>query len=111
MVTEIVFIGRDNAIDLQLQDDSQTPGTLNNTDLSAATKVEVVINDGNSYDSTANPTVVMFNPVTGVVTLKLGTMFTAENVYDAQIVVYDAVNTNGVLWNPKFSLDVKADSF
>ena len=111
ITTETVFIGRDNAIDVQLEDDSVVPGTLANTKLEdPATKVEIIIDDGDKYNSTDNPDKITFT-TGGKVTFKLGTHFTEENVYNAQIVVYDSVNVNGILWEPKIVLDAKTDSF
>lgn len=109
-MTEVVFIGKDNSIDLQLYDDTVVPGTWNETSLPESAKVEVVIDNGNKYNSTDHPTLVSFT-ITGKVSLKLGTCFTIENTYDAQLVVYDDINTNGVIWEQKIILDVKTDIF
>ncbi len=102
MTTEKVYIGRDNLIDLQLQDDSS--GALANTDLSNATKVAVVLDATTSYDSTSNPDEVSFTEA-GVVSLKLGGVLSVAAKYTAEIVVYDVNNQEGIAWQPRFVID------
>lgn len=99
MITEYFYEGRDNAIDVQLMDDSAVPGTLAETDLSSATKVGIIVDQESSYDSDTDPDVVSFT-AGGIVSIKLG-MTLAAGSYNVEIVVYDALNTNGVAWQPK----------
>lgn len=98
MASELVYIGRDNAILLQLEDN--TSGVLANSDLTSATKVELVVDGTDVYDSTNDPTVVAFT-TGGLLTLKLGLALLEPDNYSVEIVVYDATNTNGVTWQPK----------
>jgi hypothetical protein len=102
ILTETVYIGRDNFIDFQMQDDSDVPGTMANTDLSQATKIGVKIGS-TVYDSVANPTIVMYEP-TGHVTLNLGGSLTA-GIHEANIILYDSTHPNGVMWEPMFYIN------
>lgn len=97
-ISEIVYIGCNNAIDLQLQDDTAVPGTFANTSLATASKVSVTVG-GTTYDSSANPTIISYT-LGGIVTIKLGTTISVPGVYKAYIKVYDVINTSGVLWDP-----------
>src|SRR5210317_2198515 len=97
---EVVFLNRDNINVLQLQDDSQVPGTLANSDLTAATKIGVMFDKLPSmYDSTQHPTVISFT-ADGKVTLKLGGLNLPEGERTAYLVVYDGANPNGIRWTP-----------
>lgn len=106
MATEYAYIGRDNTIDVQLQDDTVTPGTLANTDLSNATKVEVIIDYTTRYDSVSNPDVVWFE-TSGIVHIALGSKVTEPGKIKLEIVVYDNLNDDGVAWQPLLSVSVK----
>jgi len=101
MHIEYVYIGRDNVIDLQLQDDSS--GSMTNTDLSTATKVGVALDATTEYDSDANPDQVSFSS-SGVVSLELGTLIDADGRYIAEIIVYDSDHPNGIAWQPRFMI-------
>lgn len=103
MISETVYIGRDNAIDVQLQDDRTTPGTWENADLTDATKVEVVLDLTTVYGSDTHPSIVMFT-TGGIVTLKLGLILTEVATHSGEIIVYDSINTDGVAWQPKLKL-------
>ena len=110
IVTETVFIGRDNVIDIQLYDDSVVRGVMDKTSLANATRVEIIIDDGAKYNSEENADIISYS-YDGIVNLKLGKHFKEENIYNAQIVVFDPSNLDGILWEPKIVLDVKTDSF
>jgi len=104
MISETVYIGRDNTIDLQLKDDTVKPGKLANSDFSAVTKVELVINGTIAYNSIADPNIVSFTPG-GVVYLKLGGVLTLpKKHYIGELIIYTAANPDGIAWQPKFDL-------
>ena len=108
MATEYAYIGRDNTIDVQLQDDTAVPGTMANTSLAAATMVEIIIDYLTKYDSVNNPTVVWFE-TSGVVHIALGSVLTPEQAntkIKVEIVVYDNLNDDGVAWQPRLTVKV-----
>lgn len=106
MQTEYAYIGRDNAIDVQLEDDTVAPGTLANTDLSLCTKISILVDAADEYNSVDDPTIVSFT-AGGIVTIKLGSVVTEPDVkHKVEIVMYDALNTNGISWQPKLTVKV-----
>lgn len=105
-ILEVVFSSRNNTNTLQLQDDSGDGVNFVASDLTGATKVELVIDSlPLSFNSTDHPTMVSYT-AQGVVTLALGTASIPEGTYDAYLVVYDAGNTLGIRWQPDFQLTV-----
>lgn len=103
---EVVFLKRNNVNVLQLQDDSVTPGTLADSDLSAATKLGLVFDNlPTEYDSIQHPTVISFT-ATGKVTIKLGGLSIPPGERTAYFVVYDGANPQGIRWTPDLILTV-----
>lgn len=92
MATGVIYLGRDNTLTLQLTDGGVAQ------DLSAATKVEVTIN-GLSVNSVVTPAAFdLSDAVNGNITLKFGDQAITEGTYPIRVVVFDAVNTDGIVW-------------
>lgn len=92
MATGVIYIGRDNTLTLNLTDDNVA------ADLSAATKVQVTIN-GVTVDSAATAAAFdLSDLVNGNITLKFGDQAIPEGTYSIRVVVFDAVNTDGIVW-------------
>ena len=92
---EILFLGRNNSIDVRLK----ASGT--SQDLGNTTKIQVTFGSGVTIDSSVSPT--LFSGVTssvGALSLKFGSLteISANTVYDAEIIVYDDDNINGINW-------------
>jgi hypothetical protein len=110
MGTEVVYIGRDNAIDLLLTADGVA------TDLVAGnvSRIDLRLCQGSAevqtISSTTAPTAFDWATAgaTGRVILALGGLFTEPARYTAHLVVYDPDNTNGIEWGT-FTLRVKDD--
>lgn len=105
MLREIVYKNRDNSIDLLLLADGAA------VDISASTKMWLDL--GNSTivksDEVAAGTFDWASEgASGKLKLKLGalTQFTAGLTYEADLIVFDAVNINGINWG-KFSIEVE----
>ena len=94
METGIVYKEKDNAIDLLLKAD----GVVH--DLSDTTKVELVFEDGSTVNSTASGEMFDFSSyaTSGILVLKLGDLDKTAAFYSAQLVLYDATNTDGIVW-------------
>lgn len=105
-VTEIVYLNRDNTVDLLLKADGVAE------DLTAVTRMIVKQEDGDwSVDSDTYPSAFDWAPgTTGKVILDLAAALAAEDVsagkYISRLVVYDPSNTNGIVWGT-FLLIVK----
>ncbi len=106
---ELVYLGHDNLITLQLQDDSLVLGTLENTDVTSVTRMtleegETVIADS---DVTADAFDWTRDPTAGIVDLKLGGLSILEGLHTVCLVLYSAVAPNGIRWSPSVKLQVK----
>ena len=98
-VREIVYLGRNNTIDLLLKADGSAQ------DLSAVTRMIVKQNDGDweiDYDDYNNA----FNwntGITGKVILDMAAALAAETVaageYIVRLIVYDPTNIDGIIWD------------
>ncbi len=90
-----VYKGYDNTFTVQLLEDELPQ------DITAATKIEIIYK-GESYDSDTYPTSFDFTSGadTGLIVLKLGIIATIPVGTDSrsELIVYDAVNTNGIFW-------------
>lgn len=92
MATGVIYIGRDNTVTLQLTDDGVAQ------DLSSATKFEVTIN-GVSVNSVDTPAAFdLSDAVNGNITLAFGGQALTEGTYNIRVVVFDATNTDGIVW-------------
>ena len=107
MLTEIVYIGRSNKIDLVLLADDSVPS------LAGVTRMTLTLNDGTVIDSkvdagvfdwTKTITVAEAAKVPGAkagdskLVLSLGEVIAASGEYDAELTVYDDENTLGITW-------------
>lgn len=94
MSTEIITIGRDNVIDLQLTADDTAQ------DLSSVTKIEAIVGDTtvSNEDGTAWPIKWIGLDTTGEIRLKLGDEISSSYSGCMYIIVYDADNTDGIYW-------------
>jgi len=104
-VREIVYLGRDNTVDLLLKEDGSAK------DLSAVTRMIVKQDDGDwevDYD-TYNNAFDWDTGTTGKVILDLAAALATEGVaageYVVRLVVYDPTNTDGLVWG-RFVLEV-----
>jgi len=93
---EVVWLGRDNTVDLILKADGSAH------DLSSATTIEVVFS-GVTLSSTTNSSWFDWTSeglTTGEVNLKLGSAGSSisPGTYDAELIVYDSDYTNGIMW-------------
>lgn len=91
MGVEIVYLGADNIIDLVLLEDSIA------VDLSGVTKM--ILNfEGTAINSDTSPDAFDWSEGDGKLALALGAENIATALYDAKLTVYDAENTNGIVW-------------
>ncbi|MBW8001767.1 MAG: hypothetical protein FVQ80_07055 [Planctomycetes bacterium] len=94
---ELVWLGRDNTIDLLLKSDGSA------YDLSSATTIAMVFS-GVTINSDAQPSWFDWTTsslTTGQVNVSLGTAGTSIPsgfVYDAKLIVYTSSNTRGIIW-------------
>ena len=95
---EIIYLGRDNTIDLVLKSYQGSSGvTVYN--LSGVTEVKVTFGSGVTVSSKTSPT--LFSGVTstvGALTLKFGTANLTTGKYNSEVIVYDSTNPNGIVW-------------
>ena len=93
MDREIIYLGRDNSIDVVLYQD----GSPKN--LTGVTDVKVYIS-GTTISSAASPTLFSgTTSTTGVISMKFGNAAgLSAAFYDAKMIVYHADYTNGILW-------------
>ena len=104
MITETVYNGYDNTIDLLLKSDSS--GSMAAQDLSAVTRM--VLEVGTAADPDAEATVDSDTAasafdwtttgVTGKVVVALGDQSLTAGSYVARLIVYDATYTGGLVW-------------
>ena len=100
MITEIVYKGHDNRINLLLKADG------NIVDLSPVTKMELVLDNDEVISSDTYPSAFDWTSgSTGELILDLGDVVNVGN-YVAWLVVYDSTNTDGIVWD-KFHLVVR----
>lgn len=102
---ETVYLGHDNSIDIILTEDDQVQN------LSAATQMTVTLGAVTitSDNGAADP--IRWNKsgyVAGEVRIFLGHQAVTAGYYEAPLVVYDEVNTEGVVWTV-IPIDVKPE--
>ena len=98
-MVEVIYNGNDNAIDLQLLEDTVA------VDLSSVTRMTIAF-DTKVVDSDTSPDVFDWSAGDGKLTLILGAESISEDLYYAELVVYDPANTNGIVWG-SFKVVVK----
>lgn len=107
MLTEYAFTNKYNLIKLQLQDDSQNPGTLANTDLTIAEKITITFDDdaSTSYNTVDDPT-ILTNDNDGTVTIDLGNSSISAGSYIVYLTVKWVGITNPQRWIPDFRIRI-----
>ena len=104
-MSEIVFLAHDNTIDLLLKAD----GTAQ--DLSAVTKITATFGSTTITSTDKAAGAIKWDQSgydTGEIRLDLGGESITAGSYYTAIVVYDATNTNGVVWG-YVTVEVKVD--
>lgn len=92
MATGTIYIGHDNALTLTFTDNNVAE------DFSAATKFEVVLGSV-SINSVDTPTAFdLTDKASGSIDLLFGAQAIDAGEYAARVVVYDAVNDDGIVW-------------
>lgn len=91
MVYEVVYLGHDNAIDLKLLADGVVFDITNTTRMTLAFGSTVI-------DSDTHSNVFDWSIGDGELNLTLGAQTIATGTYYAELVVYDSVNTDGIVW-------------
>ena len=91
MVYEIVYLGHDNSIDLKLLADGVVVDITNTTRMTLAFDTTVI-------DSDLHSDVFDWSVGDGELNLTLGAETIATGTYYAELVVYDSVNTEGIVW-------------
>ena len=94
MIMEVVYLGRDNTIDLKLLADGVA------VDLAPVTRMVLMI-ETTVIDSTTTPSAFDWDTgVTGKIILFLGnTDGLPPGKYKSTLIVYDASNPNGLVWS------------
>jgi len=100
---EIIHLGNDNAIIRNL--------TLNGSAADLSTVTRMTVKFGSTVidsDTTGSGTGEEFDwsQGSGVLVLDFGGLSIPVGIYDAELVVYDSVNTDGIVWDV-FKTDVR----
>ncbi len=100
-VREVVFLGRDNTIDLELRADGVA------ADLAAVTRMTLSVG-GVTVDSDVASSAFDWLEGDGKLILALGDQSLPSRVQrDCRLVVYDPTNTEGIVWVDDLILDVR----
>ena len=91
MVYEIVHLGHDNTIDLKLLADDVAQDITNTTRMTLSFGSTLI-------DSDVHSGVFDWTDGDGKLYLTLGDQTITEGTYYSELVVYDAVNTDGIVW-------------
>lgn len=93
---EVIYLGRDNEIIVLLKSNGVAQ------DLTNVTKIQVTFGSGVTLDSSVSSSLFSgINNSGGTVSFKFGSVTTqlvAGNTYNAEVIVYDASNTDGINW-------------
>lgn len=94
MITEIVYLARDNTIDLQLLSDGRV------VSLASVTRIDVVDKKGTwSVTSVEAPHAFDWSAGNGMVILSFGLQNIPPGNYICLMVVYDQGNPHGIVWD------------
>jgi len=96
-MSEIVYLGHDNTIDLQLKADGVAQ------DLSAVTKITATFGTLRISSTNKAAGVITWDQAgysTGEIRMALGDELIPAGGYGVPIVVYDPSNTDGAVWGP-----------
>jgi hypothetical protein len=105
MDTEVVYLGHNNKIDLQLKASSVAQA------LSSVTAISLTFGNTKIENSSAASGAIIWSSAsfsTGQVRLNLGDQTIAAGKYHAPLIVYDASNASGVVWG-YVPIIIKAD--
>lgn len=95
-ITEVVYLGRDNSIDLLLKTDGEVQS------LSSITSMKLIFVNGSTITSTnLDDDPIRWGKsgyIEGEVRLFLGEEDLAAGKYNTELVLYDPSNLNGVSW-------------
>jgi len=92
---EIVYLGHDNSINLKLKADGAAVSLASVTDMSLTFGSTLIESDNGDADPIRW---IKAGYATGEVRLFLGAQAIAAGNYKAALIVYDATNTNGLMW-------------
>ena len=98
---ETVYLGRDNAIDIDLLADGAP------VDLSSVTRM--ILRDSGcvwEVDSITSPTAFDWSAGDGRISMALGDEPIPAGAYSCRLIVYDPTNTDGVVWDDLLRLTV-----
>lgn len=104
MITETVYLGRDNRVDLLLNADGIAQDLTNVTKITAAFGDELVESDNGGSDP------IRWDQVdqdTGIIWCSFGAQSIDPDHYHVPLVLYDGDNPNGVQWGPAVPFNVK----
>ena len=95
VIRELLYLGRDNTIDIRLMDAGVSKNLTN------ATKIQVTFGSGVTIDSETSPT--LFSGVTsttGAVSFTFGSLsyLASGATYNAEVIVYDGGHLSGTHW-------------
>lgn len=94
MITETVYLERDNAIDLQLLADGAV------VSLASVNRMEVTAANGDwAVSSTEAADVFDWSAGNGKVTIALGLQDIPPGRHSCRLVVFDQSNQNGIVWD------------
>ena len=104
-VLEVAYTGRNNVIDLELRDDSDgkmKPSALTDAERGALsvpliTKIELV--EGTTVRATSDATAYFdWSQGGGLLVISLGAAGLAARTYNCNLVIFDTLNTDGIVW-------------
>jgi len=97
MAIEIVYLGRDNKIDLQLLSDGEVENLANITKMILDFGKDLLGSDI-AVDSDTSPAAFDWSEGNGILHLTLGQQSISAGLYWAKLIVIDSSNPNGVVW-------------
>ncbi len=97
MDTEVVYLGHDNTIDLLLKASSSAASLSGVSNITATFDSDLI--DGSSSASSGAITWQGSSYATGEIRLTLGGQSIDAGRYDVPIVVFDASNSTGIVWD------------
>ena len=108
MITETVYIGRDNEISLYLKAREASSADATEQDISASTRMTLKVGDltidSSAYSSAFDWTT---DGADGILNLDIGTISgLKKGLFRARLTVYDLTYPNGWVWD-EFMLNVK----
>lgn len=96
MDTEVIYLGHDNRVDLILKASSSAAS------LAGVTKITMTFDSTLITGSSASSGVITWQGsgyATGEVRAALGAQSIEPSRYDVPVIVYDSVNTTGLVWD------------